>query len=194
MRNTCIVEDCTNVARANNTPYCEKHYCRIRRYGTLELRKPKEQLEHSHGYMLLRAPDHPLTTRHTGKHEYEHRVVFYNNYGEGPFRCHWCGVIVTWDDMHVDHVDADKTNNDVHNLVSSCPLCNQQRGREKMIVTMRNKHATWIEYLGQRKTMGDWAEGLGITKQALCFRLQSGWDTEKALTTPRGKTGPCRKG
>ena len=41
-----------------------------------------------------------------------------------------------------------------------------------------------IEYNGELKTLQQWGEIFGIKWTTLYKRLQSGWDIEKALTTP----------
>ena len=42
----------------------------------------------------------------------------------------------------------------------------------------------FVEYNGQRLTLSQWGERIGIDGTALGARLRSGWDTERALTTP----------
>lgn len=42
----------------------------------------------------------------------------------------------------------------------------------------------YIEFKGQKKTMRQWAKEYGLKYTCLQYRLQSGWDIEKALTTP----------
>jgi len=192
MKRLCTVEGCSNYARSNASPYCEKHYYRIRRNGSLELKQ--KEIPESHfqtgGYVLRYAPNHPLTKRHTGPYEYEHRIVYYDANGCGPFKCHWCGKTVTWDDMHVDHLNSIITDNRIENLVASCPICNQHRGLSKMRDTMRSKHAARISYNGEDKTITEWADKLGISKVSLFWRLEHGWPVGRALTETRGKSGP----
>lgn len=190
MKNICTVTGCCNYVRSSGSPYCEKHYGRIRRNGSINLKEIPFKHLHTHGYILLYVPEHPLTLRHTGPYEYEHRLVYYDAHREGPFKCNWCGKEVTWEDMHVDHLDDHCDNNSLDNLVSSCPICNQHRGIDKMIRTMRNKCATWIEYGGQRKTVREWASEIGISNVALLWRINRGWPMGRALTERRGKHGP----
>lgn len=62
--------------------------------------------------------------------EYEHRIVLRAVIGGEPHPCTWCSRILTWGvDLHVDHLDYDKLNNDPHNLVPSCQPCNNRRSR-----------------------------------------------------------------
>lgn len=37
---------------------------------------------------------------------------------------------------------------------------------------------------GSKRTVGEWAERIGINRSTLIGRLNKGWDTKKALTTP----------
>jgi hypothetical protein len=95
--------------------------------------------------------------------------------------------------MHVDHLNEIVDDNRPENLVASCPLCNQWRGRDKMIDKMRRLYGIWIDFRGQRRMLTDWAESIGITRTALQARLKAGWSLERALTEPRGKFGPRRR-
>jgi|HigsolmetaAR202D_1030399.scaffolds.fasta_scaffold19790_1 HNH endonuclease. len=189
----CIVNGCSDLPRSRYSEYCEKHYMRVRRRGTTELHQPSPTIQHSHGYVRAYAPDHPLTARIVGNYEYQHRLVFYDTHGEGPFRCHWCNKRVTWDDMHVDHLNSVKNDNRPENLVPSCALCNQRRGQERMKKTMRDKYSIKLTFRGVEKTISEWADELGISRTSLKWRLDNGWSVERALTEPRGKYGPKRK-
>lgn len=189
----CSVEGCDHQARSARSPYCEMHYGRLRRNGTLDQIPPPQFLGHSGGYRLVYAPDHPLRDGKVGNYEYEHRVVFYDEHGEGPFSCHHCGVTVTWEDMHVDHLNDVTDDNRSDNLVASCAVCNPWRGKGKMRQTMRQKHARTVTWNGTTKTLAEWAEDIGIDRESLQWRLKAGWPLDRALTEPRGKTGPRRR-
>lgn len=41
-----------------------------------------------------------------------------------------------------------------------------------------------IEFMGETKTLTQWAHTQGLSKGAVHFRLKSGWEIERALTTP----------
>ena len=43
-----------------------------------------------------------------------------------------------------------------------------------------------VSFAGKRKCLSAWAKDLDITKEALYFRLKSGWPLEKALTLQKG--------
>lgn len=125
-----------------------------------------------------------------GNYTYEHRANYYDKHGEGPFPCHWCGETVTWETLHIDHLDDDKLNNDVGNLAATCPTCNQARGHDKIRKAMIDKVGILYEHEGLKLTAGDWAKRIGISRTSFTARVKAGWSVEKAVTTPRGKTGP----
>ena len=191
----CSVEGCGKKSRnVKGRLLCEAHYMRLRRKGTTDLKPPKSEITHSHGYVIVRCPDHPLALRLGRNHAYQHRVVFYDANGEGPFDCHWCGEEVDWDTLHVDHLDDVKTHNDPLNLVASCPTCNQARGVEKMKLSSRHR-GLQITHDGLTLNVQHWADKTGLKATTIKARLASGWSPDKALTTPaRAKrpdgTGP----
>lgn len=45
----------------------------------------------------------------------------------------------------------------------------------------------YIVYNNENKTISEWAQIYNINTGTICSRLQSGWDIEKALTTPARK-------
>lgn len=64
----------------------------------------------------------------------QHRVVARENWGDDPHACFWCDAWpLYWDppageqQIHVDHVDHDRSNNDPENVVPSCQRCNARR-------------------------------------------------------------------
>jgi len=182
----CTVDGCSIPARSASSPYCEKHYMRFYRNGTTERKIVASVREHSHGYVLVPASGHFLARG--SSHAYQHRLVYHATHGDGPFSCHWCGLPATWDEMHIDHLDDDKKNNDVSNLVASCPECNQKRGQYKIQNSWRKR--VGVTALGTTKTMNEWAKHAGISRQSLINRLKLGWSFEDAITRPRGKFGP----
>lgn len=185
---TCCIDGCGKQATRVGARMCEMHYTRQRRNGTTDYvgGTIPGNLTHSNGYQLAAAPEHPRALG--GYRAYEHRVVFTDAHGEGPFKCHWCGVTVTWDDMHVDHLDDDRANNDKRNLVASCPRCNQARGVEKMKATYRQRNG--VTHEGVTRTLQEWADHIGISRPSLLHRIKTGWPMSRALTGGRGKAGP----
>lgn len=186
----CSVDACGAIANRVGAGLCEKHYGRLRRNGTTEKLQPNRKIQHSHGYVLVHAPDHQLSAgKPSGTRIYEHRMKFYDAYGYGDHKCHWCEASVTFNKMHVDHLNAIRDDNRLENLVASCPDCNMSRGLEKMRKTMRER-GMMIEFNGKRKHVSEWASDLGISAVSMKNRISSGWDLAKALTEPRGKFGP----
>lgn len=189
----CSVDGCGNKANRVGAVLCEKHYMRMRRNGItdrLDVVIPG-CTEHSSGYLLTYAPDHPL--RKSGPRVYEHRVVFYEANGEGPFRCHVCGAVVTWDDMHVDHLNDNVKDNRPENLAPACPNCNQWRGKDKADRSMKIGHGKHITAYGVTMCESDWARHLGISRAAITYRLRNGASIDEALRPRIGNSGPASK-
>ena len=131
--------------------------------------------------LLAYLPDHPL--RRSQGRVYEHRAVFYQHHGDGPFRCHCCGAVVSWDDMHVDHLDDNPKNNAPGNLAPACPTCNQKRGQHKVMATLRRKHGLTID--GITLTINEWAAKIGVVNgSSIALRLKKGWAVRDAVMTP----------
>lgn len=42
----------------------------------------------------------------------------------------------------------------------------------------------YLEYMGERKTMAEWAEAVGLPYKVLSERIRRKWNVERALTTP----------
>lgn len=167
------------------------HYGRLRRNGNLDGRKPrKDKYQHSHGYLVKAVDDHPLETPGSHGYVYEHRVVFYQTFGAGPFECHHCGGRVTWDDMHVDHLNDEKDDNRPENLVASCARCNQKRGFHKVMAAARTRYG--IEHSGVKLLPTEWAARIGLSVSTLRNRLRAGWPIERALTEAANPTGVKR--
>lgn len=112
---TCQAPSCDKDRK--RSVYCSMHQARLRRNGSFDLRpRPLRITINTSGY------------RTTPSREYEHRIILRAVIGDEPHPCHWCNRMLTWGvDLHVDHVDGDKLNNDPHNLVPSCQPCNVRR-------------------------------------------------------------------
>lgn len=89
----------------------------------------------------MRAAGHPLAD--SQGRVLEHRFVVYEALGPGPHPCHWCGTDLHWDRrpiehptsaLCIDHIDHNRLNNDLANLVPSCLSCNSRREMVPQIV------------------------------------------------------------
>jgi hypothetical protein len=85
-------------------------------------------------YLTLYDPEHPLAS--SEGYVGVHRAMFYATSGAGPHKCVWCGRTLRFgrfagdrDNLVVDHLDGDPTNNFPANLVPACWVCNLLRGR-----------------------------------------------------------------
>lgn len=189
----CSVDGCNSTVRSAKCAYCEVHYYRIRRSGFVKVKKeripPPVERQRANGYVFEYMPDHPLWPEYKGRRIPQHRRVFYDANGKGPFTCHWCDTPITWETMHVDHVNAVRHDNDVGNLVASCPHCNWKRGRPKMAATARQKSTARVQWAGEELCVSEWARRLGISPAAMQFRLKR-WTLEDAMTKSKGHTGP----
>lgn len=187
----CMIDGCEKPCRSRKAIYCNVHFHRMWRTGSPDLRPPKHAIEHSRGYVLERTSKHPLTPNGE-RYIYQHRRVYFDTFGQGPFHCHVCAARVTWATLHIDHLDDDPTNNDVSNLAPACPTCNQARGREKMVKT-KKANGRLLTFNGETLCLSDWASRLGIARGSLRRRIESGWPTERAFMEGRGRFGPKRR-
>lgn len=127
----CSVGDCTRGAHSRGL--CQGHYDRWRKYGDAEALPSYAPRTHSNGYTTVTFDtfDHVLAL--PGRRSiYAHRLAMFDVIGYGPHSCHWCGRHVNWRhprpaDLEVDHLDANRGNNDLANLVASCHRCNSRR-------------------------------------------------------------------
>lgn len=134
----CTRPQCRRPATRSGGTLCEVHYYRKRRTGRFDLPPPSTAQTHSHGYVIRKAPQHPLAGK-TGW-VFEHRLVAYDKYGDGPHPCHWCGVSLMWPDIVVDHLNEKKTDNRPGNLVVACSPCNRARGSMVSFIRRMQEH------------------------------------------------------
>lgn len=124
----CYVDGCERDAMYKIKKLCQKHYFRIMRNGTSDIKitQRKYRRINSAGYHLIHEKNHPLVNK--DEYVYEHRYVIYNAKNGIAGNCELCGVKEDWATCHVDHIDNDKSNNKVENLRVCCRACNVMRG------------------------------------------------------------------
>jgi hypothetical protein len=186
----CQTAGCGKVAIKLKKTRCYGCYMRLYLKGTTDYHQRAPFWEHSAGYRLISVPGHPLVNGRDRPHEYEHRVVFYDACGAGPFTCFWCDVPITWDDLEVDHLNNVRNDNALTNLVASCSDCNRDRARPRLAISTRRANGFMITAFGRTQTRSEWAREVGIAPSALAWRMANGWSVERALSEPRGITGP----
>lgn len=190
----CKVEDCGRPARYKAACLCQKHYFRDRRYGTTDTTwagKGKDRHVTTRGYVIVRQPGHPLANDKGWL--YEHRAVVFADLGPGPMSCELCGIEVTWETAHIDHIDNTTDNNARSNLRPTCRGCNTKRGRAPEH-TYQGRSA--ITFNGQTMTAHEWVRELAlpVTSKTVRCRLNAGQTVEQALFgRKRTHNGaPCR--
>lgn len=82
---------------------------------------------------------HPLSCK--SGYVGEHVDALFQFIGPGPHPCHWCGRMVNWrrlDEhgehlrLHVDHINDQRKDNRISNLVPSCFRCNVSRNNKRL--------------------------------------------------------------
>lgn len=186
---SCVAEGCGKAPHSALFPYCTAHNARLRRRGKLEQADWPDAIQHSHGYLLVKAPGHPMAR---GLRAYEHRMVFYDHTPDGPGYCHWCGLVLDWGSVQVDHLNRVRDDNRIENLVASCGPCNRDRAKPAAARAARAR-AQGYTINGKWLSIVDAARLLGIAPSSISARLSKGWSVERAMTEPRGLCGPKAK-
>jgi hypothetical protein len=177
----CTVEGCVKSKRSSGAKYCEMHYMRFYRNGTTNKKwVPSERLNHSQGYVIVYAPEHPLTQ--SNGRIFEHRKVYYDSVSSTVERCSMCEVPISWKTCHIDHINDIKTDNRPENLRATCPKCNRGRGAEKMKRFQRLR-GNQLTALGMTLSPAQWVESglVQVTGATIRRRLKLGMSDFDAL-------------
>lgn len=185
----CAVDSCAEKPRSTFSPYCHMHDARIRRHGDINRMVLPEAVIHTQGYRLVIAEGHPMAR---GLLAYEHRKVYYDAHPSGPEDCHWCGMALSWKTLQVDHLNTVRDDNRLENLAASCGPCNRDRAKPAVAIAHRARAKKYMVN-GRWLSIKDAADALGVEYSSIMTRLKNGWSVERAMTEPRGKTGPKRK-
>lgn len=122
----CSVDGCLQSTRSKKSSLCDSCYSRKRRTGKVEKIRHRGWYQTKAGYVLSYSQkDHPLAIN--GK-VFQHRMLLYDLIGPGEHPCYWCGMLLLWGQITVDHLNEIKHDNRHENLVVSCNKCNRLRG------------------------------------------------------------------
>lgn len=126
------------------------------------------------GYVELYFPEHPMSNK--GGWCLEHRRVLWEHSSPGDQPCYWCGWLLPWkvdngrdnwkQCINVDHLNEDRQDNRITNLVPSCWWCNAnrswsriaplmwQRARREFLQVPPNERPAMILWLAARAEEG----------------------------------------
>ena len=170
------------------------HYHRLYRYGTLDRTKcfmlPSQRKSDGRNLQCVSA-SHPLVRGNSKNVTYYSRVLLYGKHkSDQAWKCHWCGCGLSIESFEADHVDEDRTNDTIENLVMSCGPCNFSRSREKIYKSYIDKCCLKIELDGKVWTTRMIAEKLGISYNSVNLRFKKGWSAYDIVHKQRAKHGP----
>lgn len=89
-----------------------------------------------------------------------------------------------------DAHEIDREDNDGHYSCGHCAECvaNGWKANCRWATRSQNdrnrRSNRYVEFRGERRLLIELCEQFGVPKDTVCKRLESGWDIERALTTP----------
>ena len=179
-RGLCRVDGCSRQLMYKKEALCQKHYFRLRRYGTTELTAGPRKIfvkKNMKGYVQVFAPDHPLAM--SDGFVYEHRKVLFDS---GLFcgSCTICGKAITWKSMHTDHINCVVDDNRLENLRSTCRGCNLKRNTREQHTRVGKGSVT---HNGVTMTPEEWSRqpGVNLSGAGIRYRLKIGMCASDAL-------------
>lgn len=168
----CKVDGCDRDAMYRGLQLCQMHYFRNMRNGRFDIleKTKKYRAVNPAGYQKILEPDFWLAD--VNGYVYEHRYVFYNEVNSSPESCSICGKSITWETLHIDHIDRDVTNNNKENLRALCRGCNTSRDRTCESYNPSNLFTV----NGVTKTAGGWekTDGVNVTGATIKRRKRLG--------------------
>lgn len=148
----CRVDGCDREIMYKEKQLCQKHYFRLMRNGTTDLKKPAGKKSISpNGYVTIYAKGHPLAILAGRNRIYEHRVVYYDSVDSNPTSCALCDTPVSWSTLHIDHINKNTKENTPDNLRCLCRGCNTILGYTD------KSYGTEIEINGVSMTPHAWS-------------------------------------
>lgn len=181
----CSVLGCKKEVSYKADRLCQMHYFRRMRNGHFDLKETKlskngGKIFREDGYVLVKAPNHPLS----GKKGFvfEHRKVVFSKFGWDLPPCEFCGRESDWNSRatHIDHIDENKSNNKPENLRVLCNPCNVARSRTE---PHKWEHCTAITIGCKTMTATEWArqDDVKVAGSTIIRRLKLGASPSEAV-------------
>lgn len=144
-----------------------------------EINMPQHNTKHGKtGSKVYEAWDAMMDRCYRGNHQY------YSKYGGRGIKV--CDRWHDFQNFYADmgdpepHLSLDRINNDSDYTPENCRWATKREQSVNRSVTR------WIELNGERLHLSGWAEKLGISREALHYRVKK-FGAEKALTMPFGR-------
>lgn len=119
----CTFDNCVEKHKAKG--YCNFHYRRHKRNVPLNFVRP---ILDKKRYKQIKDFSCPIANK-DGR-VYLHRKILFDSIGFDFVPCFWCGLrLIFGENLVVDHLDNNRHNNALINLVPSCNSCNAGRTR-----------------------------------------------------------------